>query len=69
MSILLTERAVQFPQPTAIIASEGSFTYQDLVDASEKVASFLLNGSEDLHERPVAFLAPQGWHYVALQWG
>ncbi len=69
MSILLTDRAAQFPQRTSIIASEGSFTYQDLVNASEKIASFLLNGSADLKERPVAFLAPQGWHYVALQWG
>ena len=55
MSILLTDRAAQFAQRTSIIASEGSFTYQDLVDASEKVASFLLNGSADLKERPVAF--------------
>jgi malonyl-CoA/methylmalonyl-CoA synthetase len=69
MSILLTDRAAQFAQRTAIIASEGSFSYQDLLEASAKVASFLLQGSTDLSQRTVAFLAPPGWHYVALQWG
>ncbi len=69
MSISLTERAGQFAQRTAIIASEGSFNYQALLDASAKVASFLLQGATDLSQRPVAFLAPPGWHYVALQWG
>ncbi len=69
MSILLTDRAAQFAQRTSIIASEGSFSYPDLLEASAKVASFLLQGSTDLNQRPVAFLAPPGWHYVALQWG
>jgi malonyl-CoA/methylmalonyl-CoA synthetase len=69
MSILLTARAAQFAQRTAIIAPEGIFSYQDLLEASERVASFLLQGATDLNQRPVAFLAPPGWHYVALQWG
>ena len=69
MSILLTRRAEQYGERTAIIAPEGSFTYGQLVDASGKVASFLLDGSKDLQQRPVAFLAPPGFHYVALQWG
>ncbi len=54
---------------TAIVAPEGSFTYRQLLDASGKVASFLLDGPMDLQQRPVAFLAPPGFHYVALQWG
>src|SRR5208337_3614734 len=69
MSILLTQRAEQYGERTAIIAPEGSFTYRQLLDASGKVASFLLDGPIDLRQRPVAFLAPQGFHYVALQWG
>ena len=69
MSILLTARAAKFGQRTAIIASEGDFTYQALLDTSERVASFLLQGATDLNQRPVAFLVPPGWHYVALQWG
>ncbi len=69
MSILLTSKAEQYEERTAIIASEGSFTYRQLLEASGKVASFLLNGAKDLKERPVALLSPPGFQYVALQWG
>ena len=69
MSILLTQRAEQYGERTAIVAPEGSFTYPQLLDASGKAASFLLDGPIDLQQRPVAFLAPPGFHYVALQWG
>lgn len=69
MSIHLAARAEQFPQRTAIVAPEGAFTYRELLDASRRVASFLLAGAGDLHERPVAFLAPPGFDYVAVQWG
>ena len=69
MSILLTPRAEQYAGRTAIIAPEGSFTYRQLLEASARVASFLLNGAQDLQERPVAFLVPPGFHYVAVQWG
>jgi malonyl-CoA/methylmalonyl-CoA synthetase len=69
MSILLIPRAEQYSDRTAIIGPEESFTYRQLLDASGKVASFLLNGAQDLQERPVAFLEPPGFHYVAVQWG
>ncbi len=69
MSILLTQRAEQYGERTAIVAPEGSFTYRQLLDASARVASFLLDGPTDLQQRPVTFLAPPGFHYVALQWG
>ncbi len=69
MSILLTPRAEQYGERTAIIAPEGRFTYRQLLDASGKAASFLLDGPIDLQQRPVAFLAPPGFHYAALQWG
>ncbi|HEU4453510.1 MAG TPA: acyl-CoA synthetase [Longimicrobium sp.] len=54
---------------TAIIAPEGTFTYADLLDASARVASALLDGRADLEGARVAFLAPPGWAYVAVQWG
>jgi malonyl-CoA/methylmalonyl-CoA synthetase len=69
MSILLVPRAERYAERTAIIAPEGGFTYRQLLDASGKVASFLLGGSEDLLGRPIAFMAPPGFQYVALQWG
>ena len=69
MSIILTERAERYGDRTAIVSSEGTFSYRQLLDASGRVAAFLLNGSRDLEERPVAFMAPPGFQYVALQWG
>ena len=69
MSVLLAARAEQFSERTSIVAAEGSFTYRRLLEASHRVASFLLAGAKDLQERPVAFIAPPGFQYVALQWG
>lgn len=69
MSILLTQRAEKYEERTAIVAPEGKFTYRQLLEASGRVASFLLDGARDLKERPVAFLAPPGFQYVAGQWG
>ncbi len=69
MSILLAPRAEHFAARTAIIAPEGEFTYRQLLDASPRVAAFLLKGQPDLEERPVAFMALPGFQYIALQWG
>ncbi len=65
----LVNRAKQHQARTAIIATEGVFTYRQLLEASAQVASCLLNGENDLREKRVAFLIPPGFHYVAMQWG
>lgn len=67
--MILTQRAARHGNRCAIVAPEGAFDYRQLEDASNRVASFLLDGSADLKERPVAFMAPPGFDYVALQWG
>ncbi|MGB9293363.1 MAG: hypothetical protein WCB64_08640, partial [Desulfobaccales bacterium] len=67
MSILLIDKAQQYAERLAIVAPEGSFSYRQLLEASGRVASWLLNGAADLEEQPVAFLAPPGFQYVALQ--
>ncbi len=54
---------------TALIDSQGSFTYDDLLDASSCVAAALLAGREDLQEERVAFLLPPGFPWVATLWG
>jgi len=69
MSILLIDKADLYAERLAIVAPEGSFSYRQLLEASARVASWLLNGAVDLEEKPVAFLAPPGFQYVALQWG
>jgi malonyl-CoA/methylmalonyl-CoA synthetase len=65
----LVTRARENAGRTAIVAAEGTFTYVELLDASARVAAALLAGRDDLGEARVAFLAPPGWDYVALQWG
>lgn len=65
----IVARARGHRERTAVVAPEGTFTYARLLDASARVAAALLDGAGDLEEARVAFLAPPGWHYVALQWG
>jgi len=54
---------------TAIIDSENSYTYQNLLDASAKIATALLDGKADLSEARVAYLVPSSFDYPAVQWG
>jgi len=65
----LVANAELYQEHTSIIAAEGAFTYRQLLDASAKVASNLLDGTNDLQEKRVAFLIPPSFHYVATQWG
>ena len=54
---------------TALVDSQGAFTYNDLLDASWRVATALLAGREDFQEERVAFLVTPGFRWVATQWG
>jgi malonyl-CoA/methylmalonyl-CoA synthetase len=54
---------------TAVVDSQGAFSYRDLLDASSRVATALLAGQEDLHQARVAFLVTPGFPWVAVQWG
>jgi malonyl-CoA/methylmalonyl-CoA synthetase len=65
----LIARARAHGDRTAIIATEGTFSYHQLLDASARVAASLLAGRDDLGEARVAFLTPAGFSYVATQWG
>ncbi len=65
----LLARAGSHPERTAIIDGEGTYTYERLLDASARVASALLDGLGDLHEKPVLFLVAPGFPWVAVQWG
>jgi malonyl-CoA/methylmalonyl-CoA synthetase len=76
---LVIARAQRHGGRTAIVDSQGSFTYSDLLDASSRVAAALLAGRdnrqrddlkrEDLKEERVAFLLTPGFPWVAAQWG
>jgi malonyl-CoA/methylmalonyl-CoA synthetase len=66
---------------TAIVDAQGSYTYNDLLDASARVAATLLGGRDDLDDvngltdlsdlngERVAFLLTPGFPWVATQWG
>jgi malonyl-CoA/methylmalonyl-CoA synthetase len=53
---------------TAVVDSQGTFTYDDLLDASSRAATTLLAGREDLQEERVAFLVTPGFPWVVVQW-
>ena len=65
----LIARAERHNGRTALVDSQGAFTYNDLLDASLRVATALLVGREDLQEERVAFLVTPGFRWVATQWG
>jgi malonyl-CoA/methylmalonyl-CoA synthetase len=54
---------------TAVDDSQGTFTYDDLLDASSRAATNLLAGREDLRGERVAFLVTPGFPWVVAQWG
>jgi malonyl-CoA/methylmalonyl-CoA synthetase len=53
----------------AIIAADGTFTYDQLDDASRRVAGSLLADNADLNQTRVAFLVPPTFAYAAVQRG
>lgn len=66
--IPLVAQASAHPGRLALVTTEGRFSYEQLLDASARRASVLLEGRKDLHEARVAFLHPPGFGYVATQW-
>ena len=67
--IELIKRAVDFPNRTAILSNQQSYSYNQLLTASNAIASHLLADSKDLQEARVVFLIPPSFEYVATQWG
>ena len=53
----------------AIVASDGTYTYEDLDDASRRVAGCLLGDNDDLRQTRVAFLVAPSCAYAAVQRG
>ena len=54
---------------TAIIADDGQFKYDHLLDYSARAATTLLAGANDLDGTRVAFLVPPSMAHVVTQWG
>ncbi len=68
-SLPLIARAQRHARRTAIVDGGGSFSYEDLLAASFRVAMALLGGRSDLNEERVAFSLMPGLAWVATQWG
>ncbi|ACC82953.1 acyl-CoA synthetase [Nostoc punctiforme] len=69
MNLPLIIRAEEHSEKIAIVTTDGSFTYRDLLYTSSQIATSLLQNAKDLQEKRVAFLIPPGFEYVATQWG
>jgi malonyl-CoA/methylmalonyl-CoA synthetase len=69
LELPLIARARGHANRTALRAEGASHSYDDLLDASSRVAAALLDGRGDLEEARVAFVVPAGFEYVAIQWG
>ena len=65
----LITHAERHGERTAVVDSQGAFSYHDLLHASSSVATALLAGRADLQEERVAFLVTPGFTWVAVQWG
>lgn len=69
MSLELVARAEHGRGRTAVLAPEGLFTYDDLLEASARVATALLAGRDDMDGERVCYLVPPGWDHLVTQWG
>jgi malonyl-CoA/methylmalonyl-CoA synthetase len=65
----LIAHAERHGRRTAVVDSQGSCAYNDLLDASRRVAAALLSGRDDLRGERVAFLVAPGFPWVVMQWG
>jgi len=65
----LISRAEPFRTRTAIVDGDAVYSYDDLLDASSRIAAALLDGRDDLNEERIAFLITPGFPWVAVQWG
>lgn len=68
-TLALVKRAIEHRKRQAIIARDGVYSYQDLLDASSQMAAALLGGQKDLRGKRVVYLVPPSFSHVAVQWG
>jgi malonyl-CoA/methylmalonyl-CoA synthetase len=66
--LFLIKNALKYPSKTAIIDDNLTYTYAQLLEASEAFARVLLDKTTDLNEKRVAFMANPSFDYVKTQW-
>lgn len=65
----IIQNAQRYDKRIAVVDAQGEHTYNDLLEASSRVAVALLAESRDLCEERVAFAVTPGFEWVATQWG
>ena len=68
-SLQLFKRAQGWQGRIAFTEHASQVTYAELLAHSEAIAAALLRGAADLEEARIAFAAPCGSDYAAIQWG
>ena len=63
------KNAEQYSERVALRDKTGSYTYKDIVKASDKTASALIGNDSDLKEQRIGFLIPPSFEYVSILWG
>ena len=73
LELPLVQQARAHQDRVAVIDTDGSYTYQQLIDASASFASQLLNHypepKRDLQEARIVFIVPRTYEYIRVQWG
>jgi malonyl-CoA/methylmalonyl-CoA synthetase len=67
--ITLIENALNHLDRIAISDNNQSYTYRQLLDASQKIAIALLEDRKDLNEARIAFIVAPSFEYACIQWG
>lgn len=67
--IELIDRGFSFSDRIAVIDETGRYTYTKLLEYSEVIAGYLLQGRKDMNEERVCFLVPPGFMYTSVKWG
>ncbi len=69
MGIDLFQRAKGYSNRIALVSDGQNYSYSDLLQSAQKIATSLLNGKKDLNEARIAFLVTPSFNYTAVQWG
>ena len=63
------KNAEQYADRVALRDKTGSYTYKDIIKASNRTASSLVGNDSDLKEQRIGFLIPPSFEYVSILWG
>ncbi len=66
--IRLVQNAYSYLERIAVKSGDAEFSFQQLLEESERIALTLLDGKNDLNESRIAFLVPADFTYVSIQW-